>query len=371
MSGFTQKLGLVSVVAGLTLALSGCAIFVVENPGGVGSCDSHPVTLVTGQNASGDMLSVSYTGPDSAVLMLIPGGYAQDGLLDSVFDGEHVVWAWGDGALEGDVIRLDTTDPGWTVTGSGAATTYAFSGSAQELFHGAPRWDSFVVFFEMQKDFLPLAIAVDCDNTHDTGSIPMGEGWTFTAAQPLYPNSVLLNPFEVLTSALTPTGATATLRYSASAGDTLGSFIPGPPFSFQIYDDKPDVPNATMTNLWSQALIDAAPTGSMVVTGTNPDGSFNVDISGYNEGEALSDGNYLLITMIPNQDETAAKLIFSLFTYSAATGIIFGGAVASEPILADTGVSAWTAMVLAVAGAVAMASGATLLVVRRRHALAG
>jgi LPXTG-motif cell wall-anchored protein len=126
-----------------------------------------------------------------------------------------------------------------------------------------------------------------------------------------------------------------------------------------------------MTNLWSQALIDAAPTGSMVVTGTNPDGSFNVDISGYNEGEVLSDGNYLLITMIPNQDETAAKLIFSLFSYSAATGIFFGGAVASDPILADTGVSAWTAMVLAVAGAVAMVSGATLLVVRRRHALAG
>ena len=134
-----KKLGIASIVVGLTVALSGCAIFVVENAGGVGSCDSNPVTLVTGQNASGDTLSINYTGPDSAVLMLVPGLYAQDALLDDAFGAEKIVFAWGD-TDQGDVIRLDTTDPGWTVTGSGATTTYAFSGSTDELFNGANTW---------------------------------------------------------------------------------------------------------------------------------------------------------------------------------------------------------------------------------------
>jgi hypothetical protein len=370
MSRFSKKLGLVSVVAGLTLALSGCAIFVVENPDGVGSCDSNPVTLVAGQNATGETLTVNYTGPDSAVLMLIPGLYGQEDFLEGFFGADTFVFAWGDDD-EGDVIRLDTTDPGWTVTGSGAATTYAFSGTADELFNGAPTWwDTFVGGgAEVLNDILPLAIAVDCDNTHNSGSIPMGEGWTFTAAQPLFPNSVQLDPFEVLDTALTPTGATATLRYAASAVDTLG-FDPGEPSDFQIYEDNPDVPNDTMSNLWSQALIGGTAAGIMTVTATNPDGSFNVDVSGVDPGEVLADGSYLLFSSIPNQDETAVKVVFSSFTYSAATGLFFGDAVAPDPTLADTGVTASTALALGVVGAAAIASGAVLLVVGRRHAIA-
>jgi len=372
MSRFTKKLGLVSVVAGLTLALSGCAIFVVENPDGVGSCDSNPVTLVAGQNATGETLTVNYTGPDSAVLMLIPGLYGQEDFLEGFFGADTFVFAWGDDD-EGDVIRLDTTDPGWTVTGSGAATTYAFSGTADELFNGAPTWwDTFVGGgAEVLNDILPLAIAVDCDNTHNSGSIPMGEGWTFTAAQPLFPNSLQLEPFDVLSTALTPTGATATLRYAASASEILAAFNPGAPSEFQVYEDNPDVPNDTMANLWSQALIGGTAAGSMTVTGTNPDGSFNVDVSGVDPGEVLADGSYLLFSTIPNQDETAVKVVFSSFTYSAATGLFFGDAFAPDPTLADTGVSASTAVALGVVGAAAIASGAVLLVVGRRHAIAG
>jgi len=270
------------------------------------------------------------------------------------------------------VIRLDTTDPGWTVTGSGAATTYAFSGTADVLFNGAPTWwsDFSGGGGEILNDILPLSIAVDCDNTHNTGSIPMGQGWTFTAAQPLFPNSLQLDPFDVLNTSLTPTGATATLRYASSTSDTLGSFNPGVPDSFQVYEDNPDVPNDTMANLWSQALIGGTAAGSMTVTGTNPDGSFNVDIAGVDEGEALADGSYLLFTLIPNQDETAVKIVFSSFTYSAATGLFFGDAFAPDPTLADTGVTASTAMTLGVVGAAVIASGAVLLVVGRRHAIA-
>lgn len=335
----------------------------------MGECDSNPVTLVTGQNASGDTLSINYTGPDSAILMLIPGLYGQDELLSGYFGGDNFVLAWGD-TDEGDVIRLDTTDPGWTVTGSGATTSYAFSGTPDELFNGVPSWwDTYAGGAgAILNDILPLAIAVDCDNTHYTGSIPSSEAWTFTAAQPMYPNSLQLDPFEVVDSALTPTGATATLRYAASASDLLGSFNPGSPSEFQIYDDNPDVPNDTMANLWSQAFIGGDAAGTMTVTSTNPDGSFNVDVSGVDVGDALADGSYLLFTLIPNQEETAVKVVFSSFTYSAATGIFFGDAFASEPTLADTGVSASTAVVIAIAGAVTIASGAVLLVIRRRHA---
>jgi len=371
MSGFTKKLGLVSVVAGLTVALSGCALFVVENADGLGTCDSNPVTLVTGQNASGDNLSVNYTGPDSAVLMLISGLYGQEDFLEGFFGDDTFVFAWGDDD-KGDVIRLDTTDPGWTVTGAGATTNYAFNGTAEELFNGAPSWldTAFPGFGEVLDEIMPLAIAVDCDNTHNTGSIPAGEGWTFTAAQPLFPNSVQLDPFEVLDTALTPTGATATLRYAASAADTLGS-TPGAPSEFQVYEDNPDVPNDTMANLWSQAFIGGDPAGSMTLTGTNPDGSFNVEISGLEEGDALPDGSYLLFSSLSNDDATNLKVVFSSFTYSAATGLLFGNAFAPDPTLADTGVSASTAAALGAFGAVALAGGAILLVARRRHAIAG
>jgi hypothetical protein len=180
-----------------------------------------------------------------------------------------------------------------------------------------------------------------------------------------------LEPFDVLSTALTPTGATATLRYAASASEILAAFNPGAPSEFQVYEDNPDVPNDTMANLWSQALIGGTAAGSMTVTGTNPDGSFNVDVSGVDPGEVLADGSYLLFSTIPNQDETAVKVVFSSFTYSAATGLFFGDAFAPDPTLADTGVSASTAVALGVVGAAAIASGAVLLVVGRRHAIAG
>jgi len=363
-----KKLGIASLAAAATLTLSGCGLFLVDNAGGVGTCDSNPATLVTGQNASGDTLTVNYTGPDSAVLMLISGLYGQDEIYQEYFGGTNFIFAWGD-EDKGDVIRLDTTDPGWTVTGSGATTNYAFSGSADELFNGVPSWwDTYDGGAgAILNDILPLAIAVDCDNTHDTGPIPSSEAWTFTAAQPLYPNSLQLDPFEVVNSALTPTGATATLRYAASASDVLGSFNPGSPSEFQIYDDNPDVPNDTMANLWSQAFIGGTAAGSMTVTSTNPDGSFNVDVSGVEVGDALADGSYLLFTLIPNQDETAVKVVFSSFTYSAATGIIFGDAFASQPTLPDTGASAAQLWVTGGVAAVLLSLGAVAVLVTRRR----
>jgi hypothetical protein len=64
-----------------------------------------------------------------------------------------------------------------------------------------------------------------------------------------------------------------------------------------------------MARLWSQALVGGTAAGSMTVTGTNPDGSFNVELSGLNAGEALPDGSYLLYTAITNQDQTEAKIV--------------------------------------------------------------
>ena len=361
-----KKLGLASLAVGTALVLAGCGAFVVDNAGGVGSCGSDPATVVTGQDAAGEILSITYTGPDTAGLMLVPGFYAEDSYLTWYFNTALFAFAWGDGN-DRDVIRLDPTDPGWTVTGSGANTTYAFSGTASQLWQGAPSWWDTFPEAALLTSILPMTVAIDCPGTLDTGSVLADDERTFTAAQPLYPNNLQLDPFEVVNTAVTPTGATATLRYAASAQATLGSFAETAPSSFNIYEDVPDVPNDTMNRLWSQALIGGSSAGTMEVTGTNPDGSFNVTISGVNVGDALADGSYLLFTALANEDETEAKIVFSSFTYSAANGLAFSNPFVPAPTLPDTGASAAQLWATGGIAAVLLALGAVAVLVTRRR----
>ena len=127
-----KKIGLASLAVGAALALAGCGVCVVDNAGGVGSCGADPATVVTSQESAGENLSITYTGPDTAGLLLVPGFYFEDSYLTQYFNTPIASFAWGD-SNDRDVIRLDPTDPGWTVTGSGAATTYTFSGTATAL----------------------------------------------------------------------------------------------------------------------------------------------------------------------------------------------------------------------------------------------
>ena len=361
-----KKFALASVTVGTALALAGCGIFVVDNAGGVGSCGSDPATVVTSQDAQGENLSITYTGPDTAGLMLVPGFYAEDSYLTWYFNSSMFAFAYG-ASNERDVIRLDPTNPGWTVTGSGANTTYSFSGSATELLNGAPTWWDTYPEGALIASILPLTVAVDCPGTLDTGSVLADDERTFTAAQPLYPNNLQLDPFEVVQSEVTPTGATAILRYAASAQSILGSLAGSAPDSFNIYVDNPDIPNDSIARLWSQAFVGGASAGSMEVTGTNPDGSFNVTISGVNVGDALADGSYLLFTAIANDDQTAAKIVFSSFTYSADNGLAFSNPFVPAPTLPDTGASAAQLWATGGIAAVLLALGAVAVLVTRRR----
>ena len=362
-----KKIGLASLAVGAALALAGCGVFVVDNAGGVGSCGADPATVVTSQESAGENLSITYTGPDTAGLLLVPGFYFEDSYLTQYFNTPIASFAWGD-SNDRDVIRLDPTDPGWTVTGSGAATTYTFSGTATDLLNGAPSWWDAYPEGALLATLLPLTVAIDCPGTLTSGPVLIGDERTLTAAQPLYPNNLQLDPFEVVQSSVTATGATATLRYAASAQATLGTYADSAPESFNIYVDNPDIPNDSMARLWSQALLGGSSAGTMTVTGTNPDGSFNVELSGPNVGEALPDGSYLLFTAITNQDQTEAKIVFSSFTYSAATGLAFSNPFVPAS-LPDTGASAGQLWATGGIAASLLALGAAaILVTRRRRA---
>lgn len=368
-----KKVAIAAVATVSTFALTGCGFFEVESPNGQGTCDS-ALTIVTSQTLTGETLSITYTGQPNVGLFFTQGFYGEGLPAGGMFSHPNLLIAWGAG-LNGDVLKLDTSDPGWTTSISGANTVYAFTGTFEDLMNGAPTpFDNNPGFGpNVTGSIMPGAVAVDCDTTHDSASIAP-EDWAsrpFAAAQPLFPHSILVDPFVVVETSFTTSGATATLRYADSAQSAFGSFEPEAPSEFFIVEDDPDVPNDTMADLWWQTLLGGAiGAGSMTVTGTNPDGSFNVNLEGPAPGEALANGSYLMYSIIPNADESAARVVFSPFTYDGNTGVSFTDGLEPPPqaMLADTGVSASTAVAVAIAGAVTNASGAFLLVIRRRSA---
>jgi len=372
----TAKKAAIAAFATLSaFALSGCGFFEVESPNGLGACDS-ALSIVTDQTLTGETLSITYTGQPNVGLFFAQGFYGEGLPPGGMFSHPNLLIAWGAG-LNGDLVKLDTTAPGWTTTTSGADTVHSFSGTIEVLLNGVPSpFDNNPGFGpEVTGSIMPGAVAVDCDPTHDSASIAP-ENWAsrpFAAAQPLFPHSIMVDPFVMVESSFTAAGATATLRYADSAQSAFGSFQPEAPSEFFIVEDDPDVPNDTIADLWWQTLLGGTSgAGSMTVTGTNPDGSFNVSLEGPEPGEALANGSYLMYTIVPNADESAARVVFSPFTYDGNTGLSFTDgpepAPEPEPMLADTGVSASTAAALVAFGAATIVSGAILLVLRRRHA---
>lgn len=355
------------------VGLSGCGIIAVDHPGGTGECGGFPATVTVDQDVSGETLSIKYTGPANVALMAVPGLYLDD--VIPIFGGG--LWAWGDDG-EANVIRLDTTAPapGWSISGSGNETSYEFSGSIETLYNNVPTWfDSYGGGqAAIANSVFPVAIAIDCDSSHSTqaltlpstDSLAVFAGWSYTAAKALYPNNMQIPPFVVLSSQATATGATATLRFSDEALAEFGNFGPQTPTEFILYPDDPDVANDSIGNLWLQAFSANGGGGSVSVTGTNPDHSFNVEITG-DSGAALATGHYILFTSIPNSNQSRYKLVFASLAYDASGTVQFSSPFGDAgPTLPDTGASSGMLISLGVSGGVLVALGLGVLWVRRR-----
>ena len=363
-------MGIIAVALAAVVGLSACGEIEVDSPNGQGDCGGNPVTLVTSQNASGDTLTIDYTGPNTVGLFYSTGFYWNDlSTVDPSLYGDYM-WGWGSNSHDLDLLRLDTSAPGWTVTGSGVSWHYSFTGSIQTLLNS----QTFITLPPSQLAVLPNVIAVDCDVTHTssrtvTATIPGGldnivAGFSFAVAQPLTPNTLAMDPLEVVTSHTTSTGATATLRYSSAGLDRFGSFTPDTPGSISVYQAFPGLATDNLHDLYLHGILHHN-SGEMLITSTNPDGSFNVTIDD-GSGGLLADGDYLVFLQIPNVTNDAFRMVFAEFVYDhAGGGIIFRNPFAH---LAQTGTPSELPVAAGLtAGGLAVVGGALLFIARRRR----
>ena len=366
MKNRVKKMGIIAVALAAVVGLSACGEVQVDSPNGQGDCGGNPVTLVTSQNASGDTLTIDYTGPNTVGLFYSNGFYWNDSSeLDPSLSGDYML-------VEGsnvDLLWLDTSAPGWVVTGSGASWHYSFTGSIQTLLNS----QTFITMPASNLAVAPSVISVDCDATHRSrtlaATVPgfvanIVPGFSFAVAQPLTPNTLAMDPLEVVTSHTTSTGATATLRYSSAGLERFGSFTPDTPGSISVYQAFPGLATDNLHDLYLHGILHHN-SGEMLITSTNPDGSFNVTIDD-GSGGLLADGDYLVFLQIPNVTNDAFRMVFAEFVYDhAGGGIIFRNPFAH---LAQTGTPSELPVAAgATAVGLAVVGGALLFIARRRR----
>ena len=374
MKKLLRGVGIVSVAAISAFALSACTgEIVIDSLNGQGTCGGTAFTLTTDQDESGEDLSISYTGPSTSNMSLF---LAQGFYIDEVINTANAE-AIGD-VDEAYALKLDVTDPGWSTSGSGNTTNYTFSGSMDTLIDNGSTYVDIAAgdpnsgaagYEDIFNGMMPAIIGVNCDTSDTTGAI---DG-SWAAAQSLFPNNMLINGLEVVSSEPTTNGVSVTFRYPADALTAFGSFVPEAPFTFSVFDDDPEVSNDTVANMWAQAFGggSSASAGSAI---DNNDGTFTTEFFG-NNSQPLPDGDFLLITLIPNGTMDAVKVVFSSFSYSAANGFSLESLPflpelpsSSEPTLPNTGVSSTQVGLIAGSSAVLALAGIALVAIRRRTA---
>jgi LPXTG-motif cell wall-anchored protein len=385
----------VAVSAGLMLSLSGCVAQVeVDSAGGIGECDSVPVSISTSQNALGDNVTVEYTGPEAISLFFVHGFYS-----DTKFDGLMDTRLLGMGDLanmqniednNAQVTKLDTSSDGWTQSGSANTTSYTFTGSAAELLDGQ------AVLGQGYDAIVPGAVAINCDPTAVTETLLAGEfggdlgaaiveNYSFAAAQPLYPNHVNIDPFVILTQEPDGTGGIqGTLRLADSTAATFGSFVPVllDENSLTLFADMPEVTNDSFGNLWFQLFADSNETSStMILTAPEPTQSLiGQDISFQWSGEGeLATGDFLAAIPMENADASEQKLVFFSLSYDLENGLtvtsplnpapetVEPAAPSAPSALAATGTDSVIITFAAGLSALLVLAGAGLALARRRQ----
>lgn len=368
MNKLTRGAGIMSLATVSALALAACNDIEIDSPNGQGTCGGNAFTLTTAQNTSGDNLTIDYTGPSTTDMSLfLSHGFYDDNPL---FSDAAFSLGIDDEAY---AVKLDVTNAGWSTSGSGVSTTYSFSGSIEELLVGGTTiWDAEgagAPEVDLYNRTFPAVIGVDCDTSNATGVVDPADSWA--AAQATYPNNMLINALEVVSSEPITDGARVTFRYPADAVTSFGLFDAVAPVEMSLFSDDPSISNDTLANMWLQGF--ASSYGAIATTAvTNPDGSFTIEFTG--DGEALPDDQYLLISFIPNEALDDARVVFSSMTYNAASGfklesLPFLPELPASPAsaLPDTGVSSAQVGLIAAGGALLALAGIVMVSARRRR----
>jgi hypothetical protein len=368
-----RGLGVAAALGVAGMGLAACNEVIVEGIHGVGTCNGHAVTIATTQDGPGENFTIEYTGPSTTDVSLF---LAQGFYLDAANGVDN--YALGAGRHDNvDAIKLDVRGTGWTQGGSGNSTTYSFSGTWADLIARVP---TSVDMHGTQgalvlNDVVPLFVGVDCDTTDATGeyigisSDPVAD-LTLAAAQPLYPNAMKIDAFDVLANTPTANGADVTLAYSAGALADFGSFSPDAPYYISMYVDDPELSNTDISALWLEAFT----ASSWTLTPTNNyDGTATVSITG-SGGSPLADGDYNAIMLVPDTSFVypdgpgALKIVFVSMHYSSVTGLTLVSPFVppSDAALPDTGASAGQLWATGGVAAGLLVIGAASVLVTRR-----
>jgi len=376
----------IAVAAGLAVALSGCgALLVVDNANGAGTCHGHSATIATTQDTTGENFTVTYTGPANVSLFLSPSVYSNNS-----FNGqfsERVLVVGGHANInEPDVAlyKLDptTTGAGWSTTGSGNSTTYAFSGQLTELLDGNSPFADLILGMTgpIGDTIAPYSVLVDCDSSDtsqllvsDDNSSVVSTAPTFTAAAPLFPNNVIIDPLVVTSSVADSggNGVTGTIRFPASATTAFNSLIPVTA-QVGVFPDDSNIPNTDFSSLYAQVLTTSAD-ASFVFDGA-------IDVTADNgftfagTGSTLAAGKYILVMLLINSDASSIKTVFTEASYSSANGFSISdpfvpATPAAGTTLATTGLSSGTTGVLAGGSALLALLGVGIVFATRRRSL--
>lgn len=375
---FKVKTKLVAATMGVasTLLLAGCGSVPVAHANGAGSCGGSSFQLTTSKNATGTNIEIDYTGTEQASLFYVQG-YASDQGFTS--GSTMTTDASGIGADDNVLaLKLETDQPGWTSSGTGANTNWHYSGDVLTLLDART-----TVFDPIQNgqttadqmnSLMPAIIGVDCDLADDSGNYgPTGDypasDLAFEAAAMVFPKEQAISPFEVISATPITNGTHVTFRYTADALSAFDGFIPSVPGNIFMANDNSDIANDTIKHLWDQFQSDSNQPNVGSITDAG-DGKFTADITG--PGTDLADGNYILLAIVTNPDNTDSRWVFSSLHYEADQGINVEDPFTGETIghhydvrtLANTGVDSWFLSQVAL-GTIAV--GAVLMIANRRR----
>ena len=378
-----------AVLAGstaLALSLGGCYELLIENGNGAGSCIGGDFTLTTSQDSAGSELTITYTGPAEAKLAYTEAFYSDDdfgGLAASravTMDNGTVRF----------VVFDPSTDAGWTISGSGASTTYEFVGTAQELIgaRATSLTEADIDGFNSY-EFVPGAILVNCDGAITSSPIDTVATVNNTdylaapgldAGAPIFPGHMKIEPFEIVSQEPIDGGIQGTLRFPEGTAALFGDFVPAGLATASLYLDNTDVPNDDFANLWFEALMSGQNVSpSLTITGDlTLDSDIPFTLVG-GDSQQLADGDYNALFIIAGTENgrDSGKVVFMTMRYSAEAGLAITDVTGvvdpeEEPEeetegevteLADTGVDA--GLTAGIAAALAFA-GLGLVVARRR-----
>lgn len=371
----TGGVRLLTVGVALTgvLALSGCGYVRTVSLTGQGECEGAPIALQTSQNEAGDVLSIDYTGPANVALILNHGQIEDRWTPDGDIPSVSVAGVDGVDGFQVRIIRLDPTDAGWSTSGSGDATNYHFEGDIQTLIGDSETaWSgSAPEDVDGTLSVFPVVIAAACDDSLASGDFPTSDLMSFSdvpdleyaAVQPLYPNTMLIDPFEIVSSESTPDGFTLVLRYTPEALAAFGDFTPELPKQISFFPEFEGLSNTNLGDLWHMfASQQSRGVGAQLPATDNGDGTFTVQFSdpdGFVGGSGI-----VLNAIIPNGTDSVYKVAFHTF--------VGGPFHTAEPTptevaaLATTGVDG-SVLTLAVGGALTL-GGVALIRTRRAKA---